>query len=77
MLSLCQGYSCKLEAWIIKRMISIVSRAAKRPHIPRSKEMRALMQEIGIEMESAGAFASMKPKGFEPGTLCKCVSKLS
>lgn len=40
----------KMESWILKRLISILSRAAKRPHVPRNAGMKQLLKDCGIEM---------------------------
>lgn len=40
----------KMESWILKRLVSILNRAAKRPHVPRSRGMRELLKGCGIEL---------------------------
>ena len=42
------GDDVKTEAWILRNLISILAAAARRPHIPRSREMRMLFKAIGI-----------------------------
>lgn len=44
------GDEVKTEAWLIRNMVTVVAGAARRPHIPRSKELRVLFKAIGIEL---------------------------
>ena len=42
------GDDIKTEAWILRNLISLLASAARRPHTPRSREMRILFKAIGI-----------------------------
>ena len=42
-----------MEAWLLRRLVTIFSQAAKRPHVPRDAQMRKLFSCIGINLESA------------------------
>lgn len=44
------GETIKAESWILRNLITILNKAAKRPHTPRSKEFRILFQCMGIEV---------------------------
>ena len=43
----------KTEAWILRNLVTIVSQAAKRPHTPRSGELKEIFKAIGIVIEKA------------------------
>ena len=49
------GDDVKTQAWMLRRLISIFSRAAKRPHTPRDKGFRSMMKEVGMEIKSISA----------------------
>ena len=38
----------KTEAWVLRNLITTLTTAAKRPHIPRSPEFRKLFKAMGI-----------------------------
>ena len=38
-----------MEAWVLRRCITVFSRVAKRPHTPRSGELRTLMSTLGLQ----------------------------
>lgn len=46
----CQGNAAGSQAWCIKRLVTVFSRAAKRPHRPRSLVLRRLMVLAGIDI---------------------------
>lgn len=43
-----QGHVVKLESWILKRLVFIFARAARRGHRPRQAGLRELMTIAGI-----------------------------
>lgn len=43
------GEDIKTEAWVLRNLITVLCSAARRPHTPRSPEMRALFRAIGID----------------------------
>ena len=49
------GEEIKTEAWILRNLVTIISQAAKRPHVPRSKEFRLLFRAIGIDVPETEA----------------------
>ena len=55
------GHEVKSEAWIIRTMIYVFSRAVKRGHRPREPELVSLMANAGIpipEKLSTGSSSS-------------------
>ena len=44
------GSDHRVQAWGLRRLVSVFARAARRPHIPREKWMRKLFIEAGIEL---------------------------
>ena len=48
------GAEIKKEAWILKRCVSVFSRVAKRPHTPRSRELRTLLSGLGLAEDGSG-----------------------
>lgn len=46
------GDEIDTEAWLLRNLITILTTAAKRPHVPRSPEFRALFEKIGISLSS-------------------------
>ena len=44
----------KSEAWKLRRMITILSAAAKRPHTPRSKHFKKLLVATGLAAFTEG-----------------------
>ena len=42
------GETVKIEAWIIKRLVYIFARLAKRGHRPRQPALRELMEIAGL-----------------------------
>jgi|Cyp1metagenome_2_1107374.scaffolds.fasta_scaffold00077_9 hypothetical protein len=42
------GETVKIEAWIIKRLVYIFARLAKRGHRPRQESLRELMEIAGL-----------------------------
>lgn len=40
----------RTESWILKRLVSILNRAAKRPHVPRNRGLRDLLGAVGIDL---------------------------
>ena len=44
------GDDIKTEAWVLRNLITVLAGAARRPHTPRSPEMRALFRAIGIDV---------------------------
>ena len=45
------GVTINTEAWVLRRLITIFSQVARRPHIPRDPQMRRLFEAIGIKVE--------------------------
>ena len=45
----CQGATIKTQAWVVRRLICIFSRAAKRGHVPRQREFRSFMRAVGMD----------------------------
>lgn len=43
------GEEIKTEAWVLRHLVTTVAGAARRPHIPRSNQMKGLFKLIGIE----------------------------
>lgn len=63
--SLISGDDIKTEAWILRNLVTVLAGAARRPHVPRSPEMRTLFRAIGIDVpenvateEDAGSLAA-------------------
>ena len=54
MIKLAAGTTIKTQAWMIRRLISLFSRTAKRPHQPRQADLRAMMQEVGMLQSQPG-----------------------
>ena len=48
-----EGASIKADAWILRRLVSVLGRAARRPHTPRDQDMRDMFEGLGI---ATGAF---------------------
>lgn len=44
-----QGETIKTEAWVLRRLVTIFSQVARRPHVPRDAQMRRLFSVVGIE----------------------------
>ena len=44
------GDDIKIEAWVLRNLITLLKAAARRPHTPRSPEMRHLFRAIGIDV---------------------------
>ena len=38
------------QAWALRRMISVYNAIARRPHVPRERALRLLMQEQGLDV---------------------------
>ena len=61
---LCCGYISKpfsgshqrVQAWGLRRLVSVFARAARRPHIPREPWMRKLYVEADIELPEGSTF---------------------
>ena len=49
------GGAIKTEAWILRRLVSIFSSVARRPHTPREKGLRDLYGAVGITLGSLEA----------------------
>ena len=43
------GEEIKTEAWVLRHLVTTVAAATRRPHTPRSNQMRGLFKLIGIE----------------------------
>ena len=48
--SLSSGETIRLQAWVIRRLISIFSRHAKRGHFPRERGVQKIYQAAGIAL---------------------------
>ena len=46
------GKVAKLQAWKLKRLISVFSRLAKRGHYPRDKAIRRMFKDSNIPLPS-------------------------
>ena len=44
------GDDINTESWLLRNLITILSGAAKRPHVPRSQEFRILFEKIGVAL---------------------------
>lgn len=53
------GEDIKTKAWILRKLVSVLAGAARRPHIPRSPEMRQLFRATGIEVPESNAVGSL------------------
>ena len=51
------GDDINTEAWIIRNLVTVLAGAARRPHRPRSPEMRTLFRAIGIDVPENVAIA--------------------
>lgn len=47
------GDDIKTEAWVLRNLITVLATAARRPHTPRSPEMRQLFRAIGIDVSDS------------------------
>lgn len=46
----CPGENAKLQAWVIRRLITEFNRAARRGHFPRERAMQQIYEESGIPL---------------------------
>ena len=46
-----------MQAWILKRLISIFGRAARRGHVPREQAMRKIYEAAGIPLPESASHA--------------------
>ena len=44
----CRGHEVRAEAWLLRRLITIFAKMAKRPHAPRDPGVRDLFRASGI-----------------------------
>lgn len=45
-----------MQAWAVRRLVSVFARCARRPHIPRERGMRQLYLEAGIPLPEGPPF---------------------
>ena len=43
----------RLEGWILRRLVCHFTRIAKKPHTPRSSQLRRLMTSVGMSSQVA------------------------
>lgn len=61
------GGIIKAEAWVLRRMVSIFSMVARRPHTPRERGIQQLFEAIGISPtggSSSTLEGALQPNGF-------------
>ena len=47
-----RGHELRAEAWLLRRMVTIFAKMAKRPHAPRDPGVRDLFHASGIPVPS-------------------------
>ena len=68
------GHVVNIQAWAIRRMISMYNYLLRRPHVPRERPLRRLMRSQGIDVEldptprtSSSSSRNEEPEGDDEG----------